>query len=513
MKDIGRKAKIGLLWNTGISFAGTWLQFVSVLFLARLLMPRDFGIVACGMMVIGFATKFGDFGFKMGLIQRKQKVTEKHVNTMFTMDLTFKVALWLIIWWATPRLAIFLNVSSLNQALPFISFYIVLECFSTTPLTMMQRKLDFKNYSLILMYERIFTTIFQIIMALVGFGFWSLIYGKLVGVSLIAFMAARKMSWWPKLHYDHEAAKELFSFGFMVFLRNFFRYGAENVDYFWVAKFLGEGALGLYERAFTLMKLPQKIITKSVNSVAFSAFSRIQDQPEKIRLAFRKLVLGTSLLSFPILTGLAFIAPLFIPIVLGGGDKWLPIVIPLQIMCTAGIIYSIASYLNTVLTATGLVKYVVVRKLLEFILVAITAFYGVQYGINGVALAILIVSVIVMLIIMVIITRKTVITWADYFVPQFPSIITSAGMLGAMCGTTFLLTTYLQLPDFVMLCVQICIGFVSYIGLHLIFRFKLVTAFLDELSKDTKGFGGKMIKKVKKMKSNIYAFSNVKSIT
>jgi PST family polysaccharide transporter len=376
---------------------------------------------------------------------------------------------------------------------------------------MMQRNLDFKNYSIILMYEKIFTTIFQIIMAFVGFGFWSLIYGKLVGVSLIAFMAARKMSWWPKLHYDHEAAKELFSFGFMVFLRNLFRYGVDNVDYFWVTKFLGVGALGFYERAFTLMKLPQKRITKGIKSVAFSAFSRIQDQPEKIRLAFRKLVLGTSLLSFPILTGLAFIAPLLIPIALGGGDKWLPTVIPLQIMCAAGIIYSIDSYLNTVLTAIGLVKYIVVRRVLEFILVAITTFYGVQYGINGVALAILITSVIVMLIMMVIITRKTIISWADYFAPQFPSIITSVGMLGVMYGITILLTTYLQLPDFVMLCVQICIGFVSYIGLHLIFRFKLVIALLDELSKDAKGFGGKMIKKVKKMKSKIYEYSDVKS--
>jgi O-antigen/teichoic acid export membrane protein len=196
---------------------------------------------------------------------------------------------------------------------------------------------------------------------------------------------------------------------------------------------------------------------------------------------------------------------------LGGGDKWLPTVIPLQITCVAGIIYSIDSYLNTVLTAIGLVKYIVVRRVLEFILVAITTFYGVQYGINGVALAILITSVIVMLIMMVIITRKTIISWADYFAPQFPSIITSAGMLGVMYGITILLTTYLHLPDFVMLCVQICTGFVSYIGLHLIFRFKLVIALLDELSKDAKGFGGKMIKKVKKMKSKIYEYSDVKS--
>lgn len=95
----------------------------------------------------------------------------------------------------------------------------------------------------------------------------------------------------------------------------------------------------LVRKAFLLMRMPQKRITRSVNRVIFSAFSRIQDEPERIRKIFRKVVLSVSLLSYPLLTGLAVLAHPFINVVLG--EKWIAAALPLQIMCVAGILRSI----------------------------------------------------------------------------------------------------------------------------------------------------------------------------
>jgi O-antigen/teichoic acid export membrane protein len=504
MRDIGSKAKVGAVYITVARIAGAVLQILGTIVLARLIAPEGFGIVATGTLVIGFATKFGQFGFNIALVQRQKEVTKTHVNTLFTLDLAFKVSLFAIVCLVTPHISAYFDIYSLNKALPFIAFYMVLECFSTTPLTMMQREMDFWNRSLVLTSERLFTTVLAISMALAGLGFWSLIYSRLIGVTISGLFAARRIRWLPKITYNHEAARELFGFGFLVFLRNLFRYGAENIDYFFISKFLGVADLGFYEKSFHLMRLPQRRITKGINSVAFAAFSRIQNQPERVRKAFRKLVLTTSLASYPMLTGMAFVAPLLIPLTLG--EKWTPSVIPLQIMCAAGIFYSTDPFLNSVLTATGFVRWTVCRRIVELFLVACGAFYGVHYGINGVAVAILVVSVLVMIIMLGIITRKSNITWSDYFKPQLPAIITSAGMLVVMFLITRGLLVVVKLPDIALLSIQVLTGTLTYIALHMLFRFSQVITLFGEISSDTKGVVNHVFEKCKFFRARYLRF-------
>ena len=492
-KDLGKKTKIGIIYNTAARLAGTFGQFVSAIILARLLAPEDFGLVATAMLVIGFATKFGQFGFHMGLIQRKEEITNEHVNTLFVMDLAFKGLLWLIIFAIAPYVAGYFNNPLLAEVLPVVALYMILECFSQTPLTVLKRKMDFKSTSIIGTIERFITIIASIIFALLGFQFWSLIYSKLLGISVAAILAIYRTRWVPKLQFNRQASRDLFRFGVMISLRNLFRYGADKVDYFFISKFLGMQQLGFYEKAFELMRLPQRRITRSVNKVIFSAFSRIQDEPERIRKAFRKLILAISLVSYPLLAGMAFVAPLFIPIVLG--PKWQSTVVPLQIMCIAGILRSMDPFLNSLLTTTGFVKSTVSRRAFEFALLTVATFWGVKYGIIGVSIAIVGSAIIVMLVMVSIITRVTRVKWRDYFGAQVPAIVTSLGMLASMYLNTLWLRNYLPAQGPAMLALQVAIGAITYLALHLLFRFPAVVALYSELASDTKSVFAKFKKK------------------
>ncbi|RMD91537.1 MAG: lipopolysaccharide biosynthesis protein, partial [Calditrichaeota bacterium] len=491
--------KVGIVYNTAARLAGTFGQFFSAIILARLLAPQDFGLVATAMMVIGFATKFGEFGFHMGLIQRKEEIREEHINTLFLMDFSFKITLWAIIYFLTPHIANYFHNPLLADVLPVIALYMIFECFSTTPLTVLKRRMDFKSTSIIGTIERFVTLISSIIFALLGFKFWSLIYSKLIGISTSAILATARTRWIPKPKFNRQACSELFRFGVMISLRNLFRYGSDKIDYFFISKYLGSQQLGFYEKAFELMRLPQRRITRSVNKVVFSAFSRIQDQPERIRQAFKKLILAISLVSYPLLAGMAFVAPLFIPIVLGA--KWQSTVIPLQIMCVAGILRSMDPFLNSLLTTTGYVKSTVTRRALELALLASTTFYGVKYGIIGVSIAIVVSAIIVMLIMLSIITRVSQVTWWDYFGAQVPAFVTSAGMLGSMYLNTLWLRHFIAPNGAAMLLAQVAIGAVTYLSLHLIFRFPAVMALWAELASDTKGALGKLARKKRKTKS------------
>ncbi|MFQ5632234.1 MAG: oligosaccharide flippase family protein, partial [bacterium] len=312
-------------------------------------------------------------------------------------------------------------------------------------------------------------------------------------ITVAGILAMQRTHWTPKFTFDRKAGKELFHFGAMIFVRNLFRYGADNVDYFFVSKFIGAQALGLYEKAFILMRMPQKRITRSVNRVIFSTFSRIQDEPERIRKIFRKLVLAVSLLSYPLLTGLALVAQPFIAVLFG--EKWLGVVLPLQIMCIAGILRSIDPFLNSTLTATGYVKSTVARRALEFVLLTITTFLGIQYGLAGVATAVGFSAVVVMIIMMKMITKVTKIQWRDYLWPQMPAIVTSLGMLVAMYVSRSVLLQYVDPLGPVILASLVAIGGLVYLSLHLIFRFKMVIELLAELRGDSKNVTGALKKK------------------
>ena len=482
--NITGKVKRGVIYNAGARLIGVWTQVAGTVVLARLLLPEDFGLVALGMLIIGFATKFGEFGFSAGLIQRKEKVTEKHINTLFFLDLSFKLLLWIIFYLATPALARIFHDPRLIAVIPVISLYMVLECLSTTPLTVLKRKMDFKSYSLIVTAEDFVILISSILLAWFGYGYWSLIFAKLIGVSGAALLAAKLAHWRPKPLYDHTACKELFGFGLMVFLRDLLRYATEHVDYLFVSMYLGTRQLGLYEKAFEIMKMPQKRLTRALNTVVFSAFSRIQDEPERVRMAFRKLVLTISVVSYPVLSGLAFIAPLLIPLALG--DNWRPVVVPVQIMCAAGILRSIDPFLNSVLTATGFVKMTVFRRAFEALMMTLATFIGVRYGINGVAVSVVIVSFITMVFMMNLLKKVSNIGWKDYFHPQIPAIVTSTGMLITMYTCSSIVDVYIDTTEVIMLICQFTIGFLSYIGLHLLFRFQGTMSLIEEITGDFK---------------------------
>ncbi len=501
---IEKQTKVGILWNTMSRVVGTFGQFVGGIFIARLLGPEEMGVFAMGMMVIGFATKFGEFGFHMGLVQRKDEVTAKHINSLFVMDLVFKIALWIIVWFSSPYIAQFFNEPQLLDAMPVIALYMVLECFSMTPLTLLRREMDFKSYSIIITAERLLVIPLAIVFALFGFQFWSLVYSKLIGVIISAIMAIHKTRWVPALRFDSQAGKELFSFGSMVFLRNLFRYGADNVDYFFIGRYLGTAQFGFYERAFQTMKLPQRRITRSINSVVFSTFSRIQDDPKRIRRAFRKLVLAISLVSYPLMAGLAFLAPIMVPVLYG--EEWLPTVFPLQAMCIAGILRSIDPFLNSVLTATGYVRTTVYRRAFEFVVVGAAAYYGVQYGIDGVAIAISVAALLVMVVMVQMVTSASEITWGDYLFSQLPGLIASAGMVAVMYLIQLGLGHWIDPMGAVMLIILTIAGGGAYLGLHFMFRFKRVTELVRELSGDTKGGLGKLRKKWNKLRKAIPAF-------
>jgi PST family polysaccharide transporter len=484
-KSVSRLAKEGVFYSVIARLGNTFTQTIGSIFLARLLAPADFGILQYGWLVIGFATKFGEFGFNMGLIQRNQEVRAEHVNTLFALDLSFKVTLWILVLIGAPFIADFFHEPILSIFLPVFSFYMVLECFSTSPMTMLQRNMNFKAYSQVLAIDRTVQLAGALTFAALGFGVWSLVIGEFLGLTWSSVRAMQLSGWRPRLQFDREARRELFGYGNWVFLRNLFRYMSDNVDYFIIGRFLDAQQLGYYTKAFELMKTPRKRISRALSAVVFPAFAKVQNQPHKVKRGFEKLVLSVSLVAYPIQIVMLMAAPAFVHVLLG--EKWAPVIPCVQIMCVAGILRALDPFLNSVITTSGFVRHSALRRAIEFVILAGAVYIGVQWGINGVSAAVTITSIIVMVLMINLIRRVSLIGWREYFAPQAPAIIGSVFMALAMWGVNAGLKNYLGAHSLPMLVVATAAGFAAYVGVLVVWRPKRVVNLYQELAADAKG--------------------------
>jgi len=493
-KSVGKLAKEGVFYTIIARLGNTFTQMLGSIFLARMLEPTDFGILQYGWLVIGFATKFGEFGFNMSLIQRNKKVQPEDVNTLFVLDLFFKVTLWIIVLIGTPYIAAFFKEPILKIFLPVFSFYIVLECFSTSPVTMLQREMNFKAYSQVLAIDRTVQLAGALTFAALGYGVWSLVIGEFCGLIWSSLRAIQLSGWRPRLQFDRETSKELFGYGNWVFLRNLFRYLSDNVDYLIIGRVLDAQQLGYYTKAFELMKTPRKRITRALSSVVFPAFARVQNQPERVKRGFEKLVLSVSLVAYPIQVIMLMAAPAFVYVVLG--EKWAPTITCVQIMCVAGILRALDPFLNSVITTSGFVKRTALRRVIEFAILAVAVGIGVKWGINGVSTAVTITSIIVMFLMINLIRRVSLIGWREYLAPQWPAIVGSVFMAAAMWGVGAGLRNYLGEHSLAMLLVSASAGVAVYAGVLLVWRPKRVVNLYRELSEDAQGVAAKGREKI-----------------
>ena len=436
-QSLAEQTKLGVLYTSIGRFGAALIVFLGTVVLARLLAVRDFGVAQLCFMVVDLATKVGDFGFASAIVQQREDVSRKQINTLFLVDLVLKLTLFALLMVARPSVAKYFGDPQLAEILPAVGVYMVVDCFSIPGLTLLMRRLRFGAVARIDVVARGGEMLLAITLALAGAGVWSLVIGKIAASALSAVLACATARWLPGFGVDFRGSMPLFRFGGWLFVRNIAYYLAENVDYFVIGRVLGVRQVGFYSKAFEVMRMPQARVTRALNAVLFSAFSRVQNEPARVASGFRKAVLVTSLVSTPALVGLAVVAPEFVLLVLGA--KWMPMVPPLQIMCFAGIVHAVDPYLVSVLTATGHVRTAAYRRIGELLVLTAGVLVGVRYGMNGVAGAVVVVSVVVTLATSLLLPRVGLRAWRDYLRPQWPALFAAAVMgLVALAFRTFL---------------------------------------------------------------------------
>ena len=461
--NLKEKAVSGVKWNAILMTVITALQFITLAILARLLTPADFGLMGMTMVIIGFARLFSDMGISNAIIYR-QDATKEELSSLYWLNILVGIAVFLIICASTPFVVVFYHEPRLTNLMYLAALVFLITPFGQQFQVLLQKELQFNRLAIIEMISSFANATVVITLAFWGMGVFSLIWGQLAGTSLRVLLLCYQgwRHWRPYWHFSRRDLKGYISFGLYQMGEKTANYFNTNLDYLLIGSLLGAKALGYYTLAYNLVLRPSSTINPIITKVAFPVFSKIQTDIIKLKRGYLKVLQFLSSVNFPIMAGLAVVAPLAVPTIFG--EQWLPSVILIQILAILGLLRSTLNPIGFLLLAKGRAdlgfKWNVVLMITQIPGLYLGAKFG---GTVGVAIAYSILMGIYIILGYPILIRTLLGPCLyEYVSSMWPSLWMSAVMGGAvLCIGIFFQNFSQQL----LLIIQILCGIVIYSGL------------------------------------------------
>lgn len=306
-------------WTTLTEVISRLMPPLVMLVLARILSPDDFGIIGVAMIAIGFAQAFQDFGLGKALIQRENDIDES-ANIVFWCNVLFGSIIYLCIFLSANDIAIFFKEPRVASVLRVLCLQIFITSLGIVHLSLLQRSFEFKKIFFVRFTTSLVPALISIPLALVGQGIWALVGGSLASSFLQIVLLWRVSNWRPMIKFNFKVASELFGFGTWVFLEMFLSWLIMCGDSIILGRFLGVYELGVYRVGFTFVSLIFAVLFNPFTSVAYSAFSRMQNSTKDLNILFLDMVRINTMISLPLGIFLAFTATIISSLIFG--HKW-----------------------------------------------------------------------------------------------------------------------------------------------------------------------------------------------
>lgn len=379
--------KKNLYWNTLLRIPVRIICFFLSIFVARLLDPADFGIMAITMMCIGYANLVTNFGLNEAIIQ--QTITcKKTINSIFTVDIAISIFLAVIFAAGAGIIAGFFHEERSQTVIRVMSMVFVITSFSGIPTVLLRRDNNFKMLAWLEMSKSLATSVLTLLLAFFHFGYWALAYGQLVPLIVFTIVICVQTKWSPWISFQFKLLKPVIHFGWWSFLRTQTNFLVHHVEQIVVGRMLGSYSLGIYDKSKSIAVVPSESILMNINSVMFSSFSNNKYKEEVLRDHFARSICLISIISFPIYIGFILISPYFVSVLLG--DKWFEMIIPLQIVLTGYLFKSFGGLLTSFNVAVGRYKNQALLTMVSGCVLTILCFWLVKYGIIGISIAFLV---------------------------------------------------------------------------------------------------------------------------
>lgn len=459
----------GFKWITILQFSQQVLALIINLILARILGPSEFGLVALVTVITGLLLTIVDLGFNAAIIQ-KHKINEHHLSTAFFFNLIMGLLLCLLLAGFSLPLAGFFQKEAIGPMLQFFSLVLVIRAFTSVQMALCDRNMDFRKVTLISMIALIAGTLCKLVLAIKGFGAWSIIYGEFLNQFVLVITLWCFSTWRPSFRLvNKHSFSELFIFGSNIMLSNLIGSLSGRVDVMMIGKLVSSSQLGIYSMAFNISSVFPQQINAVVQRVMFPSFSRMQTNNDLLGNAYCKLSKYLSIIGTPSLVGMMMVAPEFVNLVLS--PEWANSVSILQILC----FYAITNVMGGVLWAQILKAKGYANKVLRMTVIRLIAlitfiYAGGHWGLIGIAVSLVVYGWIFRFVYQHIVNRVIDLSMRRYIMSLVPSIVCTLIMLVSLLTLRWI-DSIIVFPETVLLIAMIFTGIVVFYGsLRVVFR-------------------------------------------
>jgi lipopolysaccharide exporter len=422
----------GAAWMLLARAAERCLGLVSLLILARVLVPADFGLVAMAMSVIVFVELASTFGFDLALIHREH-VTREHYDTAWTLQVAFGLLCAVIIavlaypgarFYDEPRLIPIMLVLALSR---------LVQSFENIGTVDFRRQMDFSREFAFSAGKKVTGFVITIPLAVMFESYWALIAGATAGRFAGVILSYAMQPYRPR--FSLAARDDVFSFSGWIFVVGLASFASQRSSHFVVGRQLGPAALGLYTVGSEIALLPVTDLMAPINRAVFPGFSRMTADPALLRQGFVDILGVIWIFALPASFGIAAVAqPLVLTML---GSKWEDAVIVVQILALAGAMHAATSNHYSAWLALGKTRVTALMETLHFvILLPLLLLLSRTLGIVGVAYAEFLATTVTVFVECWLISRAFALSRSAYLAGLWRPLIAAATMA---IGVTMLL--------------------------------------------------------------------------
>lgn len=309
----------GVVWSSVERFSVQGVQFLVMLVIARLLDPKDFGLVGMLAIFLAVAQSLIDSGFSQALI-RKQNRTEVDNSTVFYFNIIVSAILYLILYAIAPWVAGFYNEPQLCSLMRVLCLIIIINSFAVVQRALYTASINFKTQAKASFIAAIISGVVGVWLAYNGYGVWTLVWQQLLNAGVNTLLLWVYSNWYPRWQYSWKSFRQLFSFGSKLLVSGLIDTLFTNVYLLVIGKIFSASSLGFYTQADRFTKFPSSNITGILQRVTYPVLCSLQDDDNRLREDYRKLLRLSAFIIFPMMCLLAGIAYPLVDLLLG--EKW-----------------------------------------------------------------------------------------------------------------------------------------------------------------------------------------------
>jgi PST family polysaccharide transporter len=467
----------GIAWTSVIRWVTQLVSWVITLFVAHLLVPSDYGLVAMALIYFGFAQLMCDAGLTGAIVQTRD-LKEPQLAAIGMVAGMVGIVLCALTLLTAPYVAAYFREGRVSGILMVLSLTFPVRALQILPRGLMARELQFRTLAFIDGIESMVVMTTTLVMALAGAGYWSLVGGPIIGTLVstgCCFWWKPHRIAWPR---DIESLRPALRIGGHLLVSNIAWYAYSNADFTVIGRVLGTAALGAYTLAWTIASVPVDRISSLVGRVTPAFFAAVQTDLPSLRRYLALLTEGLAFVTLPLCLGLFLTARDFVTAFLG--ERWSGVTIPLQLLALYAALRSVQLLAPQVLISTGRSGRNMMFSVLALMVLPPVFYFGTRWGTAGVAMGwVTVYPILVVLSFLRYALRAIEMRWSTYLAALIPAATASAGMtLAVWASRAAIPVEWGVRPRFA---IEVAAGVIGYCGVAWLVHHRRIAALVTLL--------------------------------